>query len=239
MSQIKKHLVIFDFDQTIAFYDALFYLFPLIYTKEEEAQILENEEKKSYVDIFNLFFSDAKKSNISIHEIDEKLKHLELSPGMLELFNYLRENKRIYEVIIISSNCTYLIEKILEIYQISDVVSSIYCNPSKCYDDTIVVFQKESHSCKLCNPCQCKKKELQHFFEVNKRENYDKIFFIGDGGNDLCLAETISENDVTFPRFEYNLYQKIFNPENASKIHCKVLPWNSALEIKDYFVKLE
>ena len=42
-------------------------------TEHIQRHLNENEEKKNYVDIFNLFFSDAKKSNISIHEIDEKL----------------------------------------------------------------------------------------------------------------------------------------------------------------------
>lgn len=238
MNQTKKNLVIFDFDQTIAFYDALFFLFPLVYTKEEEDKLLENEETKNYVDLFNLFFNDAKKSNISLLQIDEKLKQLEFSPGMMELLNYLRDNKQKYEVIIISSNCTYLIDKILEFHQISDLFSVIYCNPSKIENETIVVSQKEFHNCKLCNPCQCKRKEINHFFKEKGRENYDKIFFIGDGGNDLCLAETLSESDVTFPRINYNLYKKILMPENASKIHCKIVPWNNGLEVKDYLAKL-
>lgn len=239
MNSGKKNLIIFDFDQTITDKDSLVEQLPLLHNKEEENKIIRMDEVGNYVDSFNYFYTLVKKLKISLEQINETLKTIQITPGISELFQFLRENKKNYEVIIISSNFLYAIEKILEANKIRDVVSSIFCNPNK-FDDEggIVVLQKEAHNCPLCNPCQCKSKELKKFLGEKNKENYKRIYFVADGGNDLCLTEFIGENDISFPRKEYSLYKKLNDPANKDKIKCKIVPWTNANEIKNYLLNL-
>lgn len=239
MNSDKKNFVIFDFDQTITNYDSLFEQLPLLHNEEEEKKIIQMDAVGNFVDSFNYFYTLAKKLKISLDQINEAFTKIQVTPGISELFQFFRENKKNYEVIIISSNFLYAIEKILEANKIRDVVTSIFCNPNKIDDEGgIVVLQKETHNCPLCNPCQCKSNELKKFFSEKNKENYKRICFVADGGNDLCLTEFIGENDISFPRKGYTLYKKVNDPANKDKIKCKIVPWTNANEIKNYLFGL-
>ena len=43
---------------------------------------------------------------------------------------------------------------------------------------------------------------LKHYLQSHK---YEKIVFVGDGSNDLCLSLYLSSHDVVFPREGYKL----------------------------------
>ena len=75
------------------------------------------------------------------------------------------------------------------------------------------------------------------YLEENKREYYNNLYFIADGGNDLCLAKNLGKNDVVFPRKDFNLYKKVIQPEIKKILSCKVEPWSDAEEIINYLNK--
>ena len=238
MNPSKKNLVIFDFDQTITHFDSLFEQFPLLKDEKESERLKAMDAVGNYVDTFNTFYELAHNKKISIEQINEVLKHLKLTKGMKELFDFLRNHKEKFEVIVISSNFAYAIEKVLEYNNMRDIVSMIYCNPYKMLPNgKIAVIQRDHHDCKDCNPCQCKSKELKIYLEENKREYYNNLYFIADGGNDLCLAKNLGKNDVVFPRKDFNLYKKVIQPEIKKILSCKVEPWSDAEEIINYLNK--
>ena len=94
----------------------------------------------------------------SLKEFNNHLDELTLTKGMLELFNYINNNKEKYEAIIMSSNYEYTIKYILKKFKIINFFSEIICSPSKEANSIeeeqfIYVFKRKPHNCSKCNPC--------------------------------------------------------------------------------------
>ena len=102
MNPSKKNLVIFDFDQTITHFDSLFEQFPLLKDEKESERLKAMDAVGNYVDTFNTFYELAHNKKISIEQINEVLKNLKLTKGMKELFDFLKNHKEKFEVIVIS-----------------------------------------------------------------------------------------------------------------------------------------
>ena len=63
---------------------------------------------------------------------------------------------------------------------------------------------------------------------------YDKIIFICDGFNDICLAKNLGKNDITLARKDF-AFQKNINENNLVKdFNCKVDFWENGNEIINY-----
>ena len=65
----------------------------------------------------------------------------------------------------------------------------------------------------------------------NKRENYEKIIFVCDGSNDICLAKILNKNDVLFPRKDFALYKKLDNEGLRDELKCNINSWVNGFEI--------
>ncbi|PIK58483.1 hypothetical protein BSL78_04616 [Apostichopus japonicus] len=63
---------------------------------------------------------------------------------------------------------------------------------------------------------------------------YERIFVIGDGGNDFCPCKLLTENDVIFPRKGYRLIKKL---ERLSKsgdeepVLASIVPWEDGEDL--------
>ena len=65
-------------------------------------------------------------------------------------------------------------------------------------------------------PFLCKSLFFEDFIK-DKKDRYDKIFYIGDGKNDFCLSKKLGVNDIIFPRFNYTLYKILFDKNGKDK----------------------
>ena len=239
--QNKKTLLIFDFDKTILNDDSFGHIIFKSLTKEE-LQTIYNNRKDNWVDGYNYSLKQIKSHGISKTDFDNMLSELSLTSGMGDLFNYIKAQKEKYESIILSSNYEYVIKYILNKNKISDIFSDIICNPSREANENekeqfIYVMKKKPHDCKSCNPCACKNNEFKEFCDSHDINNYDKIIFICDGFNDLCLAISLGKNDVTFARKDFVLHKKLLEKDLMNKLKCKVEFWNNGNDIIKYLEK--
>ena len=153
----KKNLLIFDFDKTLINEDSFTCLMHKTLTKEEKSYIYKSA-KENWVFGYNYLLKKIKEHGISKDEFNNILEELSLSKGMQELFSYIKENKKNFEIIILSSNFEYLIKYILIKFNIIDIFSEIICTPSRENNPNekeqfIYVYEKEPHNCNFCNPC--------------------------------------------------------------------------------------
>jgi len=80
----------------------------------------------------------------------------------------------------------------------------------------------------------CKRIILSEFF-LEKAQKYEKIFYVGDGGNDYCPLTILGENDCVFARKGYKLQKKIEkNVKNGYKTKYDVFYWETGFEILGY-----
>ena len=234
----KKSLLIFDFDKTILDDDSYGHIILKTLSKEE-LQVIFNKRKENWVDGYNYSLKQIKSHGVSKEQFDKMLDELSLTKGMEDLFTFIKENKNNYDSIILSCGYDYVIKYLLNKYNISDIFKDILCNPSRQAnpeetEQFIYVMKKSPHNCNICNPCVCKNNEFKEFCSSHNMDIYDKIIFICDGYNDLCLANNLRKNDITLARKDFALHKKINEKNFVNNLKCKIEIWENGNDIINY-----
>lgn len=92
---------------------------------------------------------------------------------------------------------------------------------------------EKQHGCKVgCSPNMCKGEDLEAFLNRNGgRESFDRIIYVGDGGNDFCPVLRLQPQDLAFVRKFRGLQTRIAK-EGGVKAGIKY--WNGAWELEGY-----
>lgn len=84
--------------------------------------------------------------------------------------------------------------------------------------------------CKICPVNLCKGTALLKFLAA--KGPYDRVFYSGDGWNDVCPALKLNQHDYVFPRKEYKLWKKIKNSNDKLGINAEIVEWEGAETIQ-------
>ena len=234
MSLEKKSLLLFDFDQTIIDKDSEFdmveNLTPEFY-KERNGNLFEED----WIPFNNLFYTKIKEKGYKWNDVKKYFEQLKFSPHFKELFDYLRKNKDKFDLIIITGNHFVCLETTLKNLGIFDLFKDIICNNSKLDEDNIIKIwslnKNYEKNCKDCQPFLCKALAFHDYMKKNDMNKYEKIVFICDGGNDVCLTrKLLKENDIVCPRLNYSCYKNLAI-EKKYEIKCKLVPWENGEDI--------
>ena len=231
----KKSLLIFDFDKTIIDDDSYGHVILKTLTKEELQNIFDRRNE-NWVDGYNYSLKQIKYHGKTKEDFDKMLDELSLTKGMADLFSYIKAQKNNYDSIILSCGYDYVIKYILKKFNISNVFLDIICNPSRDAnpdetDQFIYVMKKKPHDCDKCNPCSCKNNEFKEFSSTHDMNNYDKIIFICDGYNDICLAKNLGKNDITMARKDFALDKQLKENNSINNLNCKFEVWENGNDI--------
>ena len=232
----KKNLVIFDMDQTIVDLDTEFSCV------EKYAPDLFKEMngdlyvKDHWIEFNNYIYKRMKNNNVSWEQITQHFKDLKLSPKFEELFNYLKNNVSKYDCFLVSGNNDIVVNIILESNNIKNCFKKILCYKSYLDKENYIkiesINEKYEH-CKDCSPFMCKSMRLEDYWKENDINEYERIIYIADGGNDLCLSKKLTEKDYVLPRKNYTLYKLIYEKGKKDEIKAKIMPWENGEEIID------
>ena len=232
MKQNEKILIIFDVDKTITNEDSLDVISKYLLTSEQKLQFQQNvTDEMIWVDSLNYFYELSKSNGKNIFSIKKALEKVNLTEGMIDLFSFLRKNKKIFDSIIISGGNKFSVNYLIKYHNLDDVIKEQYANQSEIKDDMLYISKAHEHNCDICDPSICKKKELDNFFEKYPKNQYNKIVYICDGYNDLCLVRYLQKNDYLFLRKYYDLYNTLYVDGVDFKVNCKCCPWRDGKEI--------
>ena len=231
----KKSLLIFDFDKTIIDDDSYGHVILKTLTKEE-LQYIFDKRNENWVDGYNYSLKQIKYHGKTKEDFDKMLNELSLTKGMADLFSFIKEKKDNFDCIILSCGYEYVIKYILNKFNISSIFLDIICNPSREAnpDETeqfIYVMKKNPHDCNKCNPCACKNNEFKEFSSSHDMNKYDKIIFICDGYNDICLAKNLGKNDITLARKDFALHKQLKENNSINNLTCKFEVWENGNDI--------
>lgn len=236
ISQEQKVLIIFDMDHTILDLN----------TDVELIKILEKKcpEKLNKIPIVNNwahYMNDImhlmKQEGFDIPQVKNIIESLEYNIGFKDLFDFISENEKCFDVIIFSGCNTVFIEWILESKQIKKLILKFYSNIAEIsHTGVLKVDSTHSHDCLSCDKSQCKQLLLKEFLsqQNNLNVSYRNLVFVGDGSNDFCLTKILNKSDLVCYRVGYELEKKIKNWKNSNKSDeyiCNLLPWNTGFEI--------
>jgi len=240
MSDInKKILLVFDFDNTITDSTSTYIIRKEFLTYEEyEENRIAHETGNDWIKYTNDYLKLFKKHGVTLEKINKVLQTVNLADGMKNLFDFIRQNKSKYDVILLTSTFNYVIEYLLKFHKIFDLFTEIFCVKSeigKPEDDQIIyVYERKKHNCKDCGPCGCKNFDYNEYCENHDMNQYLKTIFICDGKNDFCLAKILKKNDVIFERKNYDLYQKLLDKSYRYEISGELIDWTSGNDIIKY-----
>jgi len=176
--------------------------------------------RNNWTEYMQKVFDTLKSIDIPAEQILNAVSLMAPVEGIPKLIRLLHKNN--VDIIVASDSNSLFIHNWLEQNELSDMVSCVYTNPAKIEDGLIKI---EPYALQMtCNRCarnMCKSAIVKEHITLKTNKTYDKIFYFGDGRNDLCPILNLTRNDIAFPRSGYTL-------ENLLKLHvtqAEVVSW--------------
>ena len=184
---MKDFCILSDFDGTISKKDGL-YTFISMYAKGDWQKIEQDwvdgniDSKECLIEEFKLI------PDLSEKLISDFVETLEIDEYFARFYNYTIENN--IDFYVVSDGIDYFIERILNKFGLYDL--KIISNHGEFKDKVFeITFPNDNANC-VNNAGTCKCTVLK-----NLRSEYNKIYYIGDGVSDYCVAD---KADVLFAK---------------------------------------
>jgi pyridoxal phosphate phosphatase PHOSPHO2 len=140
-----------------------------------------------------------------------------------------------------------LIDHILREAGLRDAISEIYTNPAQFDDDGCLRLNPYHHQdwCSLSTENLCKGRILDHHRRYKFPADFDRVFYIGDGTNDMCPALRLQPSDIVFARRGFKLAKAIDSSATCEdgQVKARVVLWDTGNDIlntlKDELIKLD
>lgn len=139
------------------------------------------------------------------------------------------------KLIIVSDANTFFIETFLSSLKPPVIPDAMITNHAEKTEDgflKLTPYECQTE-CPFCPRNLCKGSALLRYME--RKGPFERVFYTGDGGNDICPAIKLSENDVVFVRKDFAM-DKILKhgtwKGQIIEIKARVIFWDSAKEIE-------
>lgn len=165
------------------------------------------------------------------------METIPFTAGMTDLLTFISAHKSAVDCIVISDSNTMFIDWILHASGLQAAVDQVFSNPAKITELGYMQVQHyHSHDCERCPVNLCKKKVLELYLsgQSDGGVEYERIFYVGDGGNDFCPTSCLRGHDVAMPRKGYTLEKllaKLNSQANNAPLRAKVVAWSSGADI--------
>lgn len=234
----QKILLLIDFDGTIVDGDIIFTMFEKTLNKEEYKSVTDFDNL-NYAEAIDKYYKLMKSNNKNINDINPILEQMDFNKGFKELFNFIKENKNKFFLILITGDDLYPTRYILRHKGVFDLFDYCIGIPSdidlnKDGKGLVNVTFLPPHNCDFCDKSLCKTNEFLQFLEKNEQYKNSKIFYICDGWNDYCLSSKYLKNsDYVLAREGYSFWKMMQKEKYSKNIKSNIIYWNNGLEIID------
>ena len=230
---MKKHLAVFDFDDTL-----VTYLYSITSDENIEANKAIFADRNQIPSDFvytlgkwnlmrTLKINTLNARNLTKNQVwDINQKICEgtrvLIEGMEEVIKFLHED---HDIIMLSDNDTLVLKVFLSRVGLLEYFSDTIARNLTLEENGQLVFEDiPKTTCPLGGQFLCKGQVLMDYI---KDKNYDTLSYFGDGKNDFCPTTKLSENDRVFPRKNFPLDLKI----QENDVQAKVQSWNNGIDL--------
>ncbi|KAG7227938.1 hypothetical protein INR49_013732 [Caranx melampygus] len=126
----------------------------------------------------------------------------------------------------------YFIETWLKRAGVHHLFQKIFTNPAS-FDASgrLVLLPFHSHSCSRCPDNMCKQVILREYLAGRQKERggaaFQRVFYIGDGANDICPSLALGPRDTAFPRRDFPMHRLLLGMQQSQEAMFKanVVPW--------------
>ncbi|EJT48444.1 hypothetical protein A1Q1_02576 [Trichosporon asahii var. asahii CBS 2479] len=177
-------------------------------------------------------------------QVLDALRQLPVHPAMKRAVTNLKNRGETTFLCLSNSNEVY-IGTILEKHGLTDLFDQVITNPAKWVGDRLHIGRRlpadgPQHGCTVgCLPNMCKGDELDAWLEAHGgKDSFDKIVYVGDGGNDFCPLLRMREGDLGLVRKNYELEKRIEREGKEKGCKIDVTLWDQAWIVDEVFSKL-
>ncbi|XP_014860440.1 PREDICTED: probable phosphatase phospho2 [Poecilia mexicana] len=232
-----KILMVFDFDHTVVDENCDIWVIKCLPKQTLPDSVESTYRRGQWTDYMGRVMAYIGDQGVTPDRVRSVMETIPFTPGMPELLTFISENKSMVDCIIVSDANTMFIEWVLQGAGLWEAVDQVYSNPASINESGYMELQHHHlHECAKCPVNMCKKKVLETYLseKADGGEVYGRVFYVGDGGNDLCPAFCLSAGDVVMPRQGYTLDKRLTrlrDQEGNCSVSAKVIPWSSATDI--------
>ncbi|XP_029942727.1 probable phosphatase phospho1 isoform X2 [Salarias fasciatus] len=236
----QRFLVLFDFDETIiceSSDDAVLRALP---GQQLPAWLRSSYREGHYNEFMQKVLAYMAEQGVSRASIHASVERIPPNPGLLRLFQYLRSHQRDFELVVLSDANTYFIESWLEHAGVRQLFTKIFTNPAS-FDESgrLVLLPFHSHSCPRCPDNMCKQAVLREYLSSRQAERggapFQRVFYVGDGANDVCPSLALGPRDTAFPRRGFPMHRLL---PQMQQFKGNIAPWVSGEDIVDCLKKI-
>lgn len=133
-------------------------------------------------------------------------------------------------------------------HNLTDLFHTIICNPASWSPSSPNLLSvgrrlpatEPPHGCEQgCLANMCKGNELDTWLSQNGGwEGYDRVTYIGDGGNDFCPLLRMRKGDWALVRKNMELDGRVKEEGQEKGLKVDVKRWEGAWEVEEYFQQL-
>ncbi|KAF3686939.1 putative phosphatase phospho2 [Channa argus] len=232
-----KLLMVFDFDHTVVDDNSDTWVVRCLPDQKLPDSVKTSYRKGHWTEFMGKVMNYIGEQEVSPDRIRNVMETIPFTAGMTDLLTFILENKSTVDCIVISDSNTMFIDWILHAAGLHRAVDHIFTNPAKFNElGYMEVRCYHSHDCSRCPINLCKKKVLELYLSEKSDEGveYERVFYVGDGGNDLCPTSCLRGHDVVMPRKGYTLERllaKLDDQEDGASLSARVIVWSSGSEI--------
>lgn len=236
-SQLRK-LVAFDFDHTVVNDNTDVVVRDLLDKSFITPEIQQLHKDGLWTEYMQRIFRILHSNGYTKAQIQSTIEAMPEVTGLKELIRQLHATDAV-DVIIVSDSNGMFIKCWCDYNGITECFKSIFTNPAE-FDATgllqIQPFQHQAQ-CTLSSVNLCKGDVLEQFVKRQADAHnviYDKIFYVGDGGNDFCPILRLGMMDFGLARQGFQLQKRIRSAIDSGdyKIEAKPKFWVDGDELK-------
>ncbi|KAM0789288.1 hypothetical protein ACM66B_000128 [Microbotryomycetes sp. NB124-2] len=243
-SPIKTQLVVFDFDWSFADQDTDRYVLEVL-APELRGSLRQHKQTTQWTDNVALHLRKLHERGATKEQIIASLQGLPVHPAMIRGVQTVkaREQPKTRFFCLSNSNAVY-INTILKHHNMENFFEEIVTNPAQFLDNGLLELKRRvdpngpQHGCKIgCSANMCKGAELEAFISRHGGwDAFDRIIYVGDGGNDFCPLLRLRKGDVALVRMYRELSRRIVKEQNELPLKCDVVPWGGAWEVEKWLL---
>ncbi|MEQ2294829.1 hypothetical protein AMECASPLE_007826 [Ameca splendens] len=242
--QDQRFLVLFDFDETIISENSDDAAVRLLPDQQLPAWLINSYREGQYHEFSAKILAYMADQGVTKESIQSAVEKIPPNPGLLDLFHYLQSHQHDFELVVVSDANTYFIETWLEHTGLRHLFRSIFTNPS--YFDArggLVLCPFHSHSCPRCPENMCKQAILREYLAAREQERgvgFQRVFYVGDGSNDVCPTQALGPQDTVFARRDYPMHRLLLEMQQSqsAKFKANMVPWVTGDDIVDCLEKM-
>lgn len=243
--QEQRFLVLFDFDETIIYESSDDAVVRALPGQQLPAWLRDSYREGHYNEYMQKVLAYMAEQGVSKESIHSAVEKIPPTPGLMSLFQYLQSHQQDFELVVVSDANMYFIETWLEKAGVRQLFRKVFTNPGS-FDAAgrLVLLPFHSHSCSHCPDNMCKQAILREYLAARQKERggaaFQRVFYIGDGENDVCPSQALRPQDTAFPRRDFPMHKLLLEMQQSqpARFKANLVPWVSGEDIVDCLKKV-